>query len=448
MRSTEARKFVPESKEPERSRAEASIDTLVSPKHPDRNEDAALGDAGRLQQEMKEPPKLATQDVAMDDAAVRDALARETKAAGALKDKEVFGVLDGISGGEKGTGLGLVASRLVSARVSERMAAMPDGLDVDATKKYVLETMRAANADIKAYKEKAAASGGDERKAELKQMGTTLEMMKLVRKPDSKMEMVIGHAGDGRVYKRDAKTGKLEAVTVDENLVGLATRMGGISKEDYKRIMDAPDIDALVKERPDLAKITVYGQSFDVRKARSTMFNAISGEAQLTEGPNGNVTSVEANPGDQFLLTTDGIHDELSLEEMQAILDKGGSMKDIVKAARDKGLKDDDATGSLVEVPGEAEIELSDEDIIEEGEEISDADIEEISDEEAARIQGRERKNSEIVKRDQAKFQEAKNGLKDAYAAADQQQKKTAPTPPPPAKRKGGGFLSGLFRRE
>src|SRR5688572_13085115 len=218
----------------EKPSVEAKVDTRASKGHPGRNEDAALGDIIRLQEEAVSPPEMKTFDTPADTEIVRQARERELKVADKLMDKLVFGVLDGISGGKEGEGTGVVASSLASARLSERMAEMPPGMTVDQTKEYLLKAMQEADADVKAYRENADAITNDpKRKKELKQMGTTADVVALVDNPDGSKEAVIGHVGDSRVYLFDEKTKKLQALTVDENIVGYLQRTGAISREDY-----------------------------------------------------------------------------------------------------------------------------------------------------------------------------------------------------------------------
>ncbi|HTK05459.1 MAG TPA: protein phosphatase 2C domain-containing protein [Candidatus Eisenbacteria bacterium] len=330
----------------EKPTVEAKVDTRASKGHPDRNEDAALGDIIRLKEEAVKPPEIKTFDTAADTEIVRQARERELKVADKLKDKQVFGVLDGISGGKEGEGTGVVASRLASARLSERMAEMPPGLTVDQTKDYVLKAMQAADADVKAYRDNADAITNDpKRKKELKQMGTTADMVALVDNPDGSKEAVIGHVGDSRVYLFDEKTKKLKALTVDENVVGYLHRVGQITREQYDLVMNTSDISQLP---PDLQKL---GANFgmDTRGAKNTLFNALGSGGVKEE----NVFSVRVEPGQKLLLTSDGVHDNLNDAEIEQLLAAGKTMEQITEAAYGTGRKPDDISGTLIEIKGE-----------------------------------------------------------------------------------------------
>jgi len=330
----------------EKPSVEAKVDTRASKGHPGRNEDAALGDIIRLQEEAVSPPEMKTFDTPADTEIVRQARERELKVADKLKDKQVFGVLDGISGGKEGEGTGVVASRLASARLSERMAEMPPGMTVDQTKEYLLKAMQEADADVKAYRENADAITNDpKRKKELKQMGTTADVVALVDNPDGSKEAVIGHVGDSRVYLFDEKTKKLQALTVDENIVGYLQRTGAISREDYDLVMNTSDI----KQLPE--RLQNLGQNFgmDTRGAKNTLFNALGTGGVKQE----NVFSVRVEPGQKLLLTSDGVHDNLTDAEIEQLLASGKSMEQITEAAYGTGRKPDDISGTLIEIKGE-----------------------------------------------------------------------------------------------
>lgn len=332
----------------ERPTIAAQVDTRASKDHPGRNEDAALGDVIRLQEEGVAPPKVETRDPAADAEAIRQAREREIQVADKLKDKKVFGVLDGISGGGEGGGTGVLASRLASARISERMAAMPQGLSVEQTKAYLLQSMQEADQDVKRYRDAADASTQDSaRKKELKQMGTTADVVALVDNPDGSQEAVIGHVGDSRVYLFDEKTKKLQALTVDENIVGYLMRVGQISRAEYDQVMNTENIDDLPDKLKNLGSgIPGIG---GVRRAKNTIFNALGTGAVKAE----NVFSVKVEPGQKLMITSDGIHDNLTDAQLEQLLGEGKTMEDITRLASESGRKPDDVTGTLIEIKSE-----------------------------------------------------------------------------------------------
>ncbi len=332
----------------ERPTIEAQIDTRASKGHPGRNEDAALGDIIRLQEEGVAPPKVETRDPAADAEAIRQARERELQVADKLKDKKVFGVLDGISGGGEGGGTGVLASRLASARITERMAAMPQGLSVEQTKAFLLQSMQEADKDVKRYRDAADASTRDSaRKKELKQMGTTADVVALVDNPDGSQEAVIGHVGDSRVYLYDEKTKKLQSLTVDENVVGYMMRIGQISREEYDQVMNTENIDDLPDKLKNLgANLPGIG---GVRRAKNMIFNALGTGGVTAE----NVFSVKVEAGQKLMITSDGIHDNLTDAQLEQLLAEGKTMEDITRLASESGRKPDDVTGTLIEIKGQ-----------------------------------------------------------------------------------------------
>ncbi|MEY4722755.1 MAG: Protein phosphatase, partial [Candidatus Parcubacteria bacterium] len=201
---------------------QAVIESRASVKHPGRNEDAALGDLGRLLRERRTPPEIKTSMSQMDAARVTEAMEAEAKVADVLKSKRIFGVLDGISGAVKSPdgktskmneGTGAVASRIASASLSERLAGMPDGATSAQAERLFAEALEDANQDIVQYRDKAYApvmstEARDLRKQELSQMGTTATLAMETKGPDGRRMMTIASVGDSRVYKYNRNTKK------------------------------------------------------------------------------------------------------------------------------------------------------------------------------------------------------------------------------------------------
>lgn len=334
------------------------IESRVSKDHPGRNEDAALGDHFRLRDELANPPKLNTGDTAGDLAVMRSATERELKMAAKLKSKDVFGVLDGVSGISEGTGA--VASRLASAAIAERLSELPDYATVDETKTAMREALGAADAEIKRYKESGAARG---RKEEMSQTGTTASLAKLIENADGTTEAVIGSVGDSRVYKFDGATKKLIPLTMDENMVGLMVRQKSLTRGEYDAVMSAEDPDSLPAALTE--KITALMKraaptkpgaertvAQDVKLAMRGMYNSLSGDTALTVGENGNVFSVKLKKGDKLLLSTDGLHDQRTDAQIEAHLAAGGSIESLTAAAYESDRKPDDITAKLIEIGG------------------------------------------------------------------------------------------------
>lgn len=213
-------------------------------------------------------------------------------------DHGFFIVCDGMGGAAGGE----VASRMTVQAVLERMctgAAATDGR----------ETLHAAIADAnRAVLERADRDPG------LYGMGTTL--VSLLLRPGSAL---IAHAGDSRCYLW--RSGKLERKTHDHSLVDEQMRLGTMTREEAER-----------------------------SPFRSVITRAIGTQQTINE----EVQEMKTEPGDVFLLCSDGLTREVDEEEMARVLGVGDDLqaaaKRLVEAANEAGGRDN-VTCVLVRVP-------------------------------------------------------------------------------------------------
>jgi hypothetical protein len=63
-----------------------------------------------------------------------------------------------------------------------------------------------------------------------------------------------------------------------------------------------------------------------------------------------NVFSVKVEPGQKLMITSDGIHDNLTDAQLERLLGEGKTMEEITRLAAESGRKPDDVTGTLIEV--------------------------------------------------------------------------------------------------
>jgi serine/threonine protein phosphatase PrpC len=303
---------------------EVSFDSLVSPKHPDRNEDAVLGDTRRLTTELSRPPKMDTEPlmVAKDYRTMKEAREKESANAEKLKERQVYGLLDGVSG-STGNGSGALASRISSAVIAEKMAELPPDADVETTKRQIETAMRAADQAVLEYK---ADGGRDQEHADLSEMSSTADIIRVIDKKDGTYEMAFGHVGDSRIYVFRAETGKLECLTIDHNAAGyfhLKARnpKQRLTKEEYDRVMNADSADELSDDEKPMST------SFMMREG---VYNALGREAGTLEVETKHVT---LKKGDKIFLSSDGIHDNLKDSEIEGILRDGGTVNDLIARA-------------------------------------------------------------------------------------------------------------------
>ncbi len=333
--SPEHRKFTGDKRETERAPISAAVESRPSSKHPDSNEDAALGDVARLRSEREKTPAIHTSDVAADLAVIERAGAAEAAAADDLKAKSIFGSLDGVSG-RGSNGSGLVASRLASGKMAEILSHMPADAGGERARRSIEAALGAAHQAVMEHK-----AG----RPDLKEMATTADIVKLVDQGDGTFEVAYGHVGDSRIYVLDGETGRISCLTVDDGFAGQALRDKKITREQYDQVMNAPDIDALPGE---------LKMFYQYRNMVSDVIGQNSGQPRFTTGV------FKAKAGDRILLSTDGVHDNLTQDQLAEVLRAGGGVGEVIAAASqiaesgEGRAKRDDITATIIEVGGAA----------------------------------------------------------------------------------------------
>jgi PPM family protein phosphatase len=185
----------------------------------------------------------------------------------------LFAIADGMGGAQAGE----VASGLAAAVLAE-----PPG--EERGEERVRALIQEANRRVfRRSSEDAAASG----------MGTTMTVALV---DDSHGSIVLGHVGDSRAYR--VRAGRLEQLTEDHSLVGELTRSGKLSREEAESHPQRSVITRAVGTEPDV----------DV-----------------------DVDTIQAEPGDLFLLCSDGLTDMVSDREILSLLH---GADDLDRAAR------------------------------------------------------------------------------------------------------------------
>jgi serine/threonine protein phosphatase PrpC len=214
----------------------------------------------------------------------------------------LFAVADGMGGAQAGE----VAARLATAAFREYHEA-----DELGGEERVAAIIQEANRRI--Y-ERARAD------TEVSGMGTTITAALL-----EGGQIVIGHVGDSRAYR--VRDGRLEQLTNDHSLVADLVRSGRISPEEA-----------------------------DTHPQRSVITRALGTDP----GVDVDSLAVDAQPGDLYLLCSDGLTTMLADEEILEILLGAKSLehagKDLVKAANRRG-GEDNVTVVLFAVEAEERLE-------------------------------------------------------------------------------------------
>ena len=190
----------------------------------------------------------------------------------AVCDPPLFAVADGMGGAQAGE----LASHLAATALAERVRGIR-GEDA------VAELVQAANARVyrRAVEDPTAAG-----------MGTTVTVALF---DGGSATIAIGHVGDSRAYR--IRNGLLEQLTADHSLVAELVRSGRLTPE---QAADHPH--------------------------RSVITRALGTEASVDV----DTVTMEAEPGDLYLLCSDGLTTMLGDDEILAVVDGAGREPDAV----------------------------------------------------------------------------------------------------------------------
>jgi serine/threonine protein phosphatase PrpC len=203
-------------------------------------------------------------------------------------EQNVFAVFDGMGGHAAGE----VASAIAANEVKEFFTYT--AADEDATWPFkaerdrnydenrTLTAMKLANQRILEQSEQDGAK---------KNMGTTAVLVHFVERNGAGAKAVVAHVGDSRVYL--FRSGRLQRVTIDHSLVEEYLRLGRISAEEA---MNFPQKNIILR---------ALGQ----RKVVEVEVNELAPE-----------------PGDVFMLCSDGLSGMVTDDTMQAILQEASGL--------------------------------------------------------------------------------------------------------------------------
>ena len=190
----------------------------------------------------------------------------------------VYAVADGMGGHAAGD----IASRIAIEIVDAGFAAQPPAADTPLLSRQLVELAAEANREI-------CARGGSEPDKE--GMGTTLTV--LVTRRDG---CVIGHIGDSRVYR--LRAGALAQLTTDHTWVQRQVAVGALT--------------------PLEARAHPYS-------------NVLARVLGLADVGDADVVAVDAEPGDTFLLCSDGLTTMVDDADLEAILAQPGPLIDVAR---------------------------------------------------------------------------------------------------------------------
>jgi PPM family protein phosphatase len=209
----------------------------------------------------------------------------------------LFAIADGMGGAQAGE----VASGLAAAVLAE---AGGDERGEDRVRSLIQEANRRV---FRRSSEDAAASG----------MGTTMTVALVDADSGT---IVLGHVGDSRAYR--LRGGELDQLTEDHSLVGELRRSGQLSREEA-----------------------------EAHPQRSVITRAVGTEPDVDV----DVETIRAEPGDLFLLCSDGLTDMVSDGEILSLLAESDDLDAAARAlvdAANRGGGEDNVTVVLFELDG------------------------------------------------------------------------------------------------
>lgn len=227
-----------------------------------------------------------------------------------LGDSRTAAVFDGLGGGDRGE----EASGIAREVFAQMLRKLPPDLTEEEAIAVLYRTFREADGAIAFHARQTRAFG----------MGTTATAVLLVEgDAHDAWRAVVGSVADSRAYL--LRGGRLGVVTVDN--VSDSTPEVAIEERRrlQKKIAEAERADDL---------LDVYELLFAHRQVHEPL-----GDGSVD--PRIIVTVIQ--PGDRILLTTDGIHDNLTTAEIAALLDDPDAemaAAALISAARERSLSD------------------------------------------------------------------------------------------------------------
>jgi len=259
-----------------------------------------------------------------------------------------YGVLDGVAGSLDGE----AAARL-GKEIMVNHAADFEGLDVAQTKRQLADIFNECRQALleqspKIYRQtflKSVRQHTEKPRHTL--IDTTATIVKLVADEAGKERAVVAHAGDSRLYRFNRKSGELKQLTFDHTPVLLDTaekygREAALKFQDLLNRLESYDqwqAIRSIKERARRGEKLYAPEEQGALRFTDEEIAFIDGhglEAEIVEYLKGTqrprevvaktlidqpeITDFELAEGDELLLTSDGIHDNLTADEIQQIL--------------------------------------------------------------------------------------------------------------------------------
>jgi len=206
------------------------------------------------------------------------------------KERGIFGVFDGLGGHQAGE----VASSIARDCVAQRLRSISENANAEEVEQTMIQALAETNEKIK----------DEELKDEtLRGMGTTATVVYLTKAGDKNVA-VVGHLGDSRAYVFSREKG-LNQITLDDGI--------------FRDLVEDEESAFLLQKKISNAEIIE-----DLTPEEQTAFKSRNiVKAALGKGePEIKIYTIPFEAGKSLILTSDGVHDNLTEREIQEILEK------------------------------------------------------------------------------------------------------------------------------
>jgi protein phosphatase len=273
------------------------------------------------------PERLAAEELKVSFASISSEKHPERNEDVVLADREhgTFAVFDGVGGRAAGE----TAARLASAVIQEQLRGEPTPSAIETA------LLQANKAVFEKSKEEPA----------LKGMAATASVVKIKQTPEGERKAYIGNVGDSRIYLYRGR--ELRQLTLDDSLFLALAR----NPEESPKLQEALN---RVSSEEDARRMGFSDRRHYYRQT-SEITQALGSERVQIKP---RTATVDLQPGDRLLITSDGIHDNLTTAEMLGALSASPSAETLMRAAQVRSRqeehirhKKDDISAVLIEIP-------------------------------------------------------------------------------------------------
>lgn len=249
----------------------------------------------------------------------------------AMPDRGFYGVFDGM----KAHASADIAARIAADEAQDVLVSLAPGATSEAVADTLRDALLSADGAIRAE---------CQTRGEVRGMGTTAMVVALRPQGGDTWSAMVGWVGDSRalLIPEGARTGLLQTLTLDDSVVRLHVASPAAAKK----------VQATLGSVTNTRSLTLRERDFFLE--RNVLIQAVGDSLKHVH-----VADHALGDGDQLLLTTDGVHDNLTDAEVAMITRRAPTAKDaalrLVTVARTRSrdqdhirAKPDDMTAVVV----------------------------------------------------------------------------------------------------